>query len=121
MDEQLKKLLLDAAQKGINGVEQTIDWVATQAPDLLEQLVMYNLIQSGIYLLICVIGIFVAYKMIVKSREKDPEWPEPIFMFVGMLVAIFSILAFICNISTFIKCLVAPKLFIFEYLSSLLN
>ncbi len=120
MDEQLKKLLLDAAQKGINGVEQTIDWVATQAPDLLEQLVMYNLITSLVWIVLGIAAfifsiIFFKKRIFVKTYDEGPQVLIPI---IAMIVAIPAIYF---NITTFIKCLVAPKLFIFEYLSSLLN
>lgn len=117
MDEQLKKMLLDAAQKGINGIEQTVDWIGQQAPELLNQLVMYNMIESGLYTLLSISGAIVVVKYVKKVFELD-EFMGILFLVIGGVVSLFG---FFFNVSTFIKCLVAPKLFIFEYLSSLLK
>lgn len=117
MDEQLKKMLLDAAQKGINGVEQTIDWIGQQAPELLQQLVIYNMIESGLYILLSILGAVVVIKYVKKVWEID-EFMGVLFLIIG---GVISLCGFFSNVSTFIKCISAPKLFIFEYLSSLLK
>lgn len=120
MDEQLKKVLLDAAQKGINGVENTINWVTEQAPELLEQLVLYNLITSGIWTIVGAIMIgfsiwFFKKYIFIEDYDGGPQVLAPVFC------TLFGLLAFTFNIDTFIKCAFAPKLFIFEYLAKLIQ
>lgn len=126
MDEQLKKMLLDAAQKGINGVENTINWVLEQAPDLLEQLVLYNLVTGLVWSTIGIVGTIVSISYIKKfvTLGKEDDWDDgsnhagTCFSCLG---AIISFTIFACNIGDTIKCAFAPKLFIFEYLSKLIQ
>lgn len=118
MNEELQKQLANAVQKGLELAETTGEFVIDQAPDLIKQLIMYNAIESALLALSGIIFFIVGYKfvdsMVKKTSIFDDDEFDPFLLFHSIPILIGSLL-FFDNFGTFLKCVIAPKIFLIEY------
>jgi len=135
-NDELNKVLIDAINSTKDGVGQAVDFAVAQAPDVIQQLLLWRAVDSIISCLVgllCFLAIYLFWRF-VKS------YPQPESFSSGNLVwwdkgelhpltAIFGgiavIVLFICAIGlinlTWLKIWIAPKLFLVEYAASLVK
>lgn len=137
----LESNLVGFVEQAKESGRHVVDFVMEQSPLLVKEILWYNGAISGLYLFfgILVFLFFLMfeiklYKSAVKSREKYDHgkfyhtWGENegfVYAMTGtlsgvLLLAISSGL-FFSNIGTFIKVVVAPRLYLLEYFSSLVK
>lgn len=144
MNPETTEILNDALRKAIDVASKTGDFVVQQAPDVVQQLIVFNTVSTGLFAglglgLIAVGGRFAQWAMRAASVRymdsndaKNPSWYEKARRLYrvdyegwGWGPAAVSIMAgatlFLTNISEFLKLVLAPKVWLLEYAASLIK
>jgi hypothetical protein len=122
MNEQLQNVLTDL----IVTATAAKDFVLSELPDVINQLLMWKMIESIIYTFIGVamLGCIAAYWLVLykhwdrwKEIGSDPEFA---FFFPGGVATLLLFVGacFVINI-TWLQILIAPKVYLIEYAASL--
>ncbi len=122
--EQMWKMLLESIQSGK-------EFLLTQAPDVIQQLVTWKRVELSLYVIIgvlCLLSVrrlFKNFVMSVKSLE-DSDTGINVAKMIGNLFVIVGVLLLgfiltLVNVSDCLKVWFAPKIYLIEYLSSLLK
>ena len=119
MNDQLSSALVDVIKAGKAGVVNLALFAQQQAPDLARQVVAWglwsNLFECGIELL----TMYLVYKA-CRYAVKWEEYGIPFYIIGGIL----GLVMFICFFNSgegFVKCLVAPKIYLIEYVKTLMG
>lgn len=107
------------------------EWVGIQIPDIIQQLLVFRAVESGLWLSMCVCAI---YLMVSKFRADMKNKPgkgkcnsvydesESIAAWTMMyLVIVFPIMGAIGNGAEFLKIVLVPKLYLLEYAATLIK
>ena len=112
----------EITDKLIEYIDSTKDWVLETAPEIFQQIVTYgfwkSLILSALFFsigLACVFLIRFCYKAPKDQWNMMQDRYVALSLISGVIALIFFV-GFLCNIETFIKATVAPKLYIIDYL-----
>lgn len=126
MSKELDAALIDIIQSTKEGVKTGLGFLQQQLPDIIQQLLMWELYSSifwGVFQLCIAFGLFyVAYK--VSKREMTGYWDywDKYFPSVSLyVVSIPFIFSFLFNVATVIKISIAPKIFLMEYAAHLVK
>ena len=125
MNEQLSGALVDVIKAGKDGVVNIALFAQQQAPDLAKQIISWGLWSNLFEVGVEVITIFVCLKMMLWALKQKGDSIDNPLAFVTKLASI--ILFCIMFISFFnsgeglVKCLVAPKLYLIEYVKTLIG
>ncbi len=120
MNEELKAKLLTYLAHLEGAVKGTGDFVAEQAPLVVQEYVLYMRVTSTLGMILA--GFFFAIVLLVlrwfaKASEKDLQGDAGSGAFVIMLAAlVFGLFATTANISTCIKSYVAPRILVLDYI-----
>ena len=122
MKEELEKELLNSLETVKEYVSKTAEFASEQAPLVIEELVRFSLWFSGLQLLICLILLFFIIKLFRLTVYYSEEGDESCFFtgIAGGALSMFSLLVFIKNAKVLIMCLIAPRLFVVEYLGGMM-
>ncbi len=117
--ERLLKIIAD-------NLEQGKEFVVEQAPDVLQQLILWQKVESLLALCFCaclfLIGTLVFYKnikIINKAKTIDDVASSVIIVTLSGVVSIFSFVFIPVTIQAYLVVWIAPKVFIIEYLAGL--
>lgn len=119
MKEELEKQLLQSIDVVKQYITMTTDFVGEQAPLLISEIVRFNLFYSGLWLLFSMITAFITYRCIIgiQKYHKEKDVDKVATCIIGLAIsAMTTIIMFFCNIKIFVMCLVAPRLFIINYI-----
>ena len=122
MNKELLAQILPIAEKTKEGILKGIEIAQQQMPDLINQVLAWNFIIS---LLGCLFGLicFILMVWVCKKWLFTTEWLNETNAgsgVAGLFLITISLFIFILN-HTWIKILVAPKLFLIEYISNLIK
>ncbi|WP_274371764.1 hypothetical protein [Morganella morganii] len=138
MNEQAEKVLVDLLKKASDGIDSAVAFSQAQLPDVVAQLLTWNFASSLIYfslgISIFLTGILFPF-VAMRQRAKGCLWTKyefnsrstctsdlydfsivsvPISLIpVGLLMSLLS--------NTWLKILLAPKLYLIEYAASLIK
>ena len=131
-DEQLAKIL----QKGIEVAEKSGHFIIEQAPDLIQQLIIWKSV-SYIFNILVGLSLLYAcyqwYKMVKNKIEKNNNnnnkgilWDEdfedyPGLIIGGLFIVIISISILFISIHNLIQIIIAPKIWLIEYTMNLIK
>jgi Na+-transporting NADH:ubiquinone oxidoreductase subunit NqrE len=118
MSDKLESVLVDAIQKTQAGIGEAVDFAITQAPDVIQQLLLWKTIQSLAIFIPLVLIALAFLGWIVWAVKKEKDYSEG-YAFLTMGFFVFSALA--CNQLTWLKIWIAPKLYLVEYAASLVK
>ncbi|AUR82762.1 TMhelix containing protein [Vibrio phage 1.271.B._10N.286.54.B4] len=140
MNEILQNSLIEILNKTINGIDASVSFLQAEIPDVVSQLLTWYAVK-GVLLATTGVLLLIAYAVLVK-KAVDPKPDEGTNIFwerwghkdnaefspgwcfilgaVGMFVSIFSLLM-ISNILDTLQIVVAPKIWLIEYASSLIK
>ncbi|WDB94478.1 hypothetical protein [Escherichia albertii] len=149
MEEQANKILIELLQKASNGIDAAVSFSQAQIPDVVHQLLLWNMVDSLIKTLIAILTIPLVFWFMKKQYQKveigifDNEgwlWEKgkpkykptmiwesngKISFLILPLAAVFVlwvsfIIAVVTNM-TWLKIWLAPKLYLIEYAASLVK
>ena len=127
-------LMVQFAERLIQSFDSTSDFVATQAPDVVQQLIAFKITVLSLGVLTASVLLALAITLIIqaiapKSAEKAPHlydswglkdsYTVPRYL-VGIVMCFGSIVWLSIDLVDLIMVIIAPKVFILEYASKLL-
>ncbi len=147
MNEQLQKVLADIIVKITSGADAVVEFSKQQIPEVLQQLLVWhfisNLLSLFIPLILLIICFTISYRFwkkvpVQESRDKDGRSPWIIdeyrdrdhvlhfkYWFIGYLlpviIIIITIIVLVNMNLTWLKIILAPKLYLLEYAASLIS
>ena len=123
-DQQLAEIL----KKGLEAAEKTGNFVVEQAPDLIQQLIVWKMCEYIFLIIISIAFIFSLYKWhksVMKRYDNYDNFRDKIESFIYGVYAIAVILIFgIALFQSFFnlfQILLAPKIWLIEYASQLIK
>ena len=129
MNEKTAELINEILQKGIKAAEITGDFAIEQAPEVIQQLLLWKGIHSFVewFFIGVVMGVLNWWVLTKKElpylRGKDgcsDNWEFGPILIINVLCAFLS-LAWLFGSNDWLKIWVAPKLFLLEYAASLVK
>ena len=128
MNEQLSGALVDVIKAGKDGVVNLALFAQQQAPDLAKQIISWGLWSNLFEVFIELFSMFAVLKAyqwaLSKIKDDKYESENPLYWIIFIIGGIFAIIMFICFFNSseaFVKCLVAPKLYLIEYVKTLMG
>lgn len=149
MNEQANKILVELLQKASNGIDAAVTFSQAQIPDVIHQLQVWNFTKSLALTLFMVLTIpfVVKFSMAMLRRQQDgvfdnegyswdrgnPKfkptliWQKdgdlsPLTIIFGFAIGLYvAILLGVVADMTWLKIWLAPKLYLIEYATSLVN
>jgi len=137
MNEELQKALADVINKAASGIDTASDFIMAELPEVVQQAMTWYMVESLIYFVIGVIMIASSYKIIKYQHSLfyDDEgnlanWcssysytngiGDLAILGIAILDIVASVVAvcFVFNI-TWLKIMIAPKLWLIEYAAKL--
>lgn len=149
MEEQANKILVELLQKASNGIDDAVSFSQAQIPDVVHQLLLWNMVDSLIKTLIAILTIPLVFRFMKKQCQRveigkicdegyswergNPKyrptmvWDSKgeisflILPLAGVLImwGLF-IIATVTNM-VWLKIWLAPKLYLIEYAASLIK
>lgn len=130
MNEQLTKALLSFLEKATNTVQDGISFLSGQLPDIVQQLIVFNLVKEFLLLvaglvvtLSCIVPIYFGVKY--HKVHRDEYTYEGIhWVLVGLYCIVAGIGGSITTINSLTKIVqlwLAPKIWLIEYAASLVK
>lgn len=120
MNETVKKLV-DGLILAIQG---TVNFVNVQLPDVVKQLLAYNAAMDWMWIIVGAVFMILATVMIifsVKCYKNDNDNPIClVFGFIAFICLLIGIPMLLCNIPDLLKIYLAPKLYLLDYLKTLI-
>jgi len=126
MNEQLQEALAELLGKANNGIDTAGDFLASELPDVIQQLLMWHGVKSFIISLICILTPFIIYKISVKiarltwMADGGDPWGYPHVIVPTGVIGGIALVACTANINlTWLQIWIAPKVWLIEYAASL--
>ena len=133
MNEKLEEQLSAFVSKAIEAAEQTGQFVLDQAPDLIQQFIMWHTARHAVLLVMSLLIPLIGYKIFkaIGSKEEIRSYLGDvtkffgryyndvggvlalIFIFIGSIIV--GIVMFSINVLGLFKILIAPKIYLIEY------
>lgn len=119
MNDQLKDAAAQVILAALHSAESTGAWLKGQIPDVLHQLIAYNLVIDSVWLGLSIAVIVAGLWASIKYRRwivKDAEG----FPYVAWSLVIFPVIGICICGPDLLEILIAPKVWILEYARHLL-
>jgi len=124
-----EELLNQALAEPLHTMIETQSFILEQAPDVVQQLILFTIVFRGLLLLLSVLFACAFIHSIKRGWAKDSKGPitgcdrkEPtVFLPYGVSAFILSFGLFAANIEVFLQAWFAPKVFVIEYISKLVS
>ena len=123
MDNQLENKLLEVIGDIQSNASQAKIAVLEQIPDVIHQWMMFELYKSSVWLILSIIGLL-SVALLVRLVRKQPTWSDDSYAVTYVYIIVGSIvytLMFFLNIQDIIQILLAPKVWIIEHLSQIMQ
>lgn len=128
MNEQAQEVLAQMLQRVLDGVDSAVDFSQAQIPDVVEQLLMWHMVENFVWFSVGILVLFFSslgmFKMVKKRKQIfNSEGAEFVFGFGGPVIffGIVSGFALILSNLDWLKILIAPKLYLLEYAAELIK
>lgn len=125
MDKQLSDALVDIIKAGKDGVMNVALFAQQQAPELSKEIVSWGMwsgiAESFIEISLMIIIWNVWINWAGKAWKHDENPLAMMFMVIGAITFVIMFVCFCNSFQQFIKCLVAPKLYLIEYVKHLIG
>ena len=121
--------LIEYSDRIVEALESGVDFASEQAPLLIQEVLTYYLVTELIWTVISflfVVGIGYAYYRFIKAYRAEDNYSssDEEAMFFGSMFAFIAymlpVFLFVSSLSTVIKILVAPRLFLIQKLAEIL-
>jgi hypothetical protein len=122
MNEEINAKLLQYLEKTETTLESIVDFSSDQVPEIIEQLIMFNLVMSGAYVSLGILLLLAIFPVCKIANSFDDKDLCSMFKSVGSgCLGTISMIMICSEMSTLIKCWIAPKLFVLEYIANLIK
>lgn len=121
MNEKLLNELLPIVEKTKEGILKAIEMLQVQFPDLIKQIYAWETTVSIIGIVIGLLLIIIPSFFVKRINQIDKDNRDTVFKAIYILSWIISIPFIIPNIMKIVQIIVAPKLYLINYIPLLLN
>lgn len=101
-----------------DAIAKGVDFAQQQIPDVIHQLLMWELTQAIVWLIVSVVLFVIAYKSLT---DKWLEWSDGATVISATVAGIVGVVVFLHNLLLMLKILIAPKLFLIQYATDLVK
>lgn len=125
--ENLNEALATLINNALAGMDTSIEFLEAEIPDVITQLLMWNMTKSGILFSIGII-LWIGFGILIKSiwnkcknaqgLDSELEGFVPIFLACSFLLSVVSL--FTINL-TWLQIWIAPKVWLLEYAAQLVK
>ena len=122
MNDELQKALSEIINKTLKGVDAGVSFLQQELPEVIQQLLIWHAVESA---LLC-LTLFLASLLCAWGAKKiwvfgkaEGCGAEGFALIPGAIGVAFA--AFAINTTTWLKILIAPKLYLVEYAASLIK
>ena len=116
---ELNETIVNILQKAIELAEQTGEFVLDQSPIILQEFFIWRTLRHSVIILICIIVIIISIKL--KKRVlnffNNDYWDSPTIIFDVITIGV--IIGAITELFDLLFIIVAPRLYLIEYISKL--
>lgn len=113
----MEKQLQDALVEALSTVMEAKDFVLSELPDVVHQLLMWKVFESMWHNVLAIALVFVSIKMYKMANKYIEDDFKPVFCAIGG--ALLNLISIILLNIKFIKIWIAPKVYIIEYLKEM--
>lgn len=123
----LDQALSEVLQKAVTGVEQGVDFLSAQLPDVVHQLLMWKMAESIVYNLLAVgvtlftIWCWGKFNAAIKEDGFNEDAGPPILICGGAITIITAVFVMLALNLDWLKIWLAPKVYLIEYAASLVK
>lgn len=128
MNEKLQEALLSIINKTIAVTGQATDFLLTEVPEVIQQLLMWKMAESLILVILSsILGIVIMIVSTVIFRRVTKVWQQnPVVSGLDYTILVvgnfIGILVVVCNFNlTWLQIWLAPKVYLVEYAASLVK
>ena len=127
MDNELQKQIAEVLRKALEAAQKGGEWIAGQIPDVLRQVIYWEIAVGVVSLLLFIIALRVSFLWLTKwsNQEKDRfgDWAGSKLASAlgGAVMVLGTGIPELCNGISALKAIIAPKLFLLEYAAHLLK
>jgi len=120
MDDEIKQKLNDTLIGMIDDLAKTKDFVIEQAPDIIQQLLVYKFSVSLVcFILGLMLGVLAIYSVFRFIAAKTDDGITRAYSVLGLFIGAFAGSGFLLEGTAWFKIWLAPKLFLLEYAKEL--
>lgn len=115
MNEELQRALAEI----LNGAIEAKDFLLSEMPDVINQLLWWHGVKSGLATLTFVlvwVGVVLLWRKLIKG-----DGDEDVFLFCAVLTTMWSIVGWMFPSLDWLQILIAPKLYLIEYAAKLVG
>ncbi len=122
MNEQLQTALADLLGKANSGIDAGASFLQAQLPDVIQQLLMWKAVVSGLLFTLSIVGFIGITIAIIRVLRNTEFWDgndmPPSFLVAGFMSILYFAPALVWDID-WLQILLAPKIYLIEYAASL--
>jgi hypothetical protein len=120
MTDQIKDAAAQVILAALHTAEQTGEWIKGQIPDVLGQLIRYNIVIDAIWTILCAALIGLGLWLSIRYRRWIIREADGFPYFLWVMPGVFVLAGFCICSSDLLEILIAPKVWILEYARHLL-
>ena len=132
MNEQLQTALTQIIDKTMTGVDQSIDFLSEQIPDVLSQLLLWYGVSNMIYAFVGVAILYTCYRVVKKPKGTKETWlwewneyrethkvSDWVALSPALLLPVILGFSLLTKVMDALQIFIAPKIWLLEYAASL--
>lgn len=119
----IKDISAQALQDLYANLTQGKEFVLAQAPDICQQIIAWQ-IAKGAVVAIAFLTVIIGSVFLIRWAYRTQKRDELDVLFTGVactMCTVFTFTIFICEGASALKALIAPKLFILEYITAMIG
>lgn len=123
-DEALKAQLARYLEQLEAGVKTGGDFVAQQVPDIVHQMIVFNMAQAIVYAVAAVtVMIFCQWSLraLVRTQKNWDDFAWSVAAGLSGSGLVVSVIVFFMNVQTILKCWLAPKYYVLEQIMAMVK
>lgn len=125
MNETLQKAVAVMIEKAISGIDTATNFLAAEIPDVIHQLLMWNLVKSVLIVGLCfsflLISGAVAYKTEKSAKAAKDYLTTGFPTFIFSIFGIGPLVIMLLSLFEALKIWIAPKVWLIEYAAELVK
>lgn len=123
MKDQLNESLIKILEKIISGAESGVEFLKGEIPEIVEQLIVWKTVEHFVLLAIGLLlfTVIPTITYIKRNEIKDREHVIIGCVVINLLSSVLGICLFCKNISPLLQAYLAPKIYIIEYIGTLVK
>lgn len=122
MDEEIKAQIIPIIENTKEGLAKAVDFLCEQSPILVKEILWWHGVQSALF---CLLGLAILI-ILAMTRKKLWDWADEadgpsegaawMGVLVGQIMALIGGVGFVLTNFAWLKILIAPRLFLLEFM-----